>query len=81
VAREPQLDALTGVRFLAAFAVFNPHPILSWPQFYLLSVVASIAISVVVQRFYERPLRTFIRGRLFRFVGNSPKFEPIGAKA
>jgi len=57
------------------------HPILSWPQFYLLSTVTSIAISIVVQRFYEQPLRRYIRGRLLRLIGYSPKFEPVGAKA
>lgn len=46
-------------------------PILSEAQFYLLATVASIAVSLFVCRFYEQPLRTYIRGRLFRMIDGS----------
>lgn len=43
-------------------------PVLSQVQFYVLAIVVSTAISLLVCRFYERPLRAYIRGRLFQMI-------------
>jgi peptidoglycan/LPS O-acetylase OafA/YrhL len=56
--------------------VGRTHPVLSGLQFYVLSAMVSIAVAILVQRFYERPLRSYIRGRLFGLIDNSKKSEP-----
>ena len=44
------------------------HALISWPVFYLIATVASIATSVVVWRHYETPLRRSLRRRLVRHL-------------
>jgi peptidoglycan/LPS O-acetylase OafA/YrhL len=37
------------------------HPLVSWPVFYLIATVVSIAISLTVWKYYETPLRRALR--------------------
>ncbi len=56
-------------------------PVLSEVQFYVLAALVSIAISLFVCRFYERPLRARIRGRLFRLIDAPRRVSPAGRAA
>lgn len=54
-------------------------PLLSDAQFYALAAVVSIAISLFVCRFYEQPLRSYIRRRLFRLIDRSARISAAEA--
>jgi peptidoglycan/LPS O-acetylase OafA/YrhL len=54
-----------GFAFRDFLEVGQRHPILSGSQFYLVAMTVCIGTSLLVQRYFEHPLRRYIRERLF----------------